>query len=98
MFYNPKTRRQFLMGAGKTFLALPLLESLLPRYAWGLTVPEKRFLAVWLPLGGFDATDLYPTYAADIATQLYTNHTVYQTALRLSPGLNSYIEGFIRRR
>ncbi len=90
MFYNPKSRRQFLVGSGKAFLALPVLESLLPRWASAQTsTPERRFIAVWLPLGGFNALDLYPTYAADVPTALYSNHTIYQTALRLSPALGA---------
>ena len=35
IYYNKKSRRQFLVGSGKTLLALPLLPSLLPRTAWG---------------------------------------------------------------
>jgi hypothetical protein len=46
------TRRQFLVGAGGSYLALPFLPSLLPRSAWGQTVTiPKRLLAMQTPNG-----------------------------------------------
>lgn len=52
IFNNRKTRRQFLVGAGKTILALPFLPSLLPYKAFANTVtPPKRFVALTSHLG-----------------------------------------------
>lgn len=87
MIYNRQTRRQFLR-AGGTVLALPFLTSLWPRSAWGQTPGDKRFIAVWGPYGGYNAADLYPTYAASTPTQL-ASHTIYSSPLTLSPQLGS---------
>lgn len=47
MIHNPKTRRQFLVGSGKTLLTLPFLPSLLPREAWGASlVKAPHFIAI----------------------------------------------------
>ncbi|WP_413288408.1 DUF1552 domain-containing protein [Bdellovibrio sp. HCB337] len=48
MYYCKKTRRQFLVGAGKTLLALPMLPSLLPVEAFAQsTVSPKRMMLFW---------------------------------------------------
>ena len=71
-------------------VALPFLPSLWPREAWGQTLPvEKRFIAGWVPLGGYSNADLYPTYTADIVRNLYPGQDMYSTNLRISPGLGS---------
>ncbi len=72
MYFNGKTRRQFLIGSGPFALALPLplLPSLLPRKAQAATPPPLRFvhcLHLWnhpeatffpkVPLGTLDAAN-----------------------------------------
>lgn len=48
MYYCNKSRRQFLVGAGKTLLALPLLPSLLPAEAYAQSaVAPKRIMMFW---------------------------------------------------
>lgn len=89
MKINPKTRRQFLTGTGKIMLALPFLPSMWPRAAWGQTVPkDMRFIFGYMPHGGYSNTDLMPTYAPDILTDL-GGQTIRHTNLRLSPVLGS---------
>ena len=44
------SRRVFLGGAGAT-IALPFLESLLPRNLWAAPMPPKRFIAYYVPCG-----------------------------------------------
>ncbi len=46
--YCKKTRRQFLVGAGNTLLALPLLPSLFSERALAQTAPDKRLLVVYM--------------------------------------------------
>ncbi len=90
MKINSKTRRQFLIGSGNAFLALPFLPSLWPRQSWGQNLPiDKRFIATWVPLGGYSRTDLYPTYLADKVTPLYPGHNIHHTQLRVSTELGS---------
>ena len=90
MIYDKKTRRQFLVGSGKVALALPILPSLFPRRAWGQVPPvEKRFIAAWIPLGGFKNVDLYPSYTADQVFQINPTQTIHHTNLRVSPALGS---------
>ena len=81
MKINSKTRRQFLLGSAKTFLALPILPSLFPRAAWGQTVtPQKRFIAAWLPLGGYSEADIHPNYLESMTPmQLYADHKIHHT-------------------
>src|SRR4051794_11039235 len=48
MVYCKKTRRQFLVGTGKTLLALPLLPSLLPSEAQAQALPPaKKMMLFW---------------------------------------------------
>jgi Protein of unknown function (DUF1552). len=48
MYYCRKTRRQFLVGAGKTLLALPLLPSLMPIEALAQSATaQKRMMLFW---------------------------------------------------
>ncbi len=90
MKLNSKSRRQFLVGSANTFVALPFLPSLWPRNAWGQTPPiEKRFIATWMPLGGYSNLDLYPTYTADQMTTISAGLNVHHTNLRVSPGINA---------
>jgi hypothetical protein len=90
MKINSKTRRQFLVGSAKTMVALPFLPSLMPRTAWAQSAPvQKRFIAAWVPLGGYANSDMYPTYQADIRTNLYPGQDIHHTNLRLSPGRNA---------
>ncbi len=45
IIYSPKSRRQFLVGSGHALLALPLLSSLIPRYALAQsTVTPRRMM------------------------------------------------------
>jgi hypothetical protein len=43
MKYNLMTRRMFLIGMRNTALAIPFMESMLPRQAWGQTTAPLRF-------------------------------------------------------
>lgn len=43
---RPVTRRRFLRGVGGATLALPFLESLVPRHAAAQTVPAKRLIVL----------------------------------------------------
>lgn len=48
MYYCKKSRRQFLIGAGKTMLALPLLPSLMPVEAFAQsTEAPRRLMMFW---------------------------------------------------
>lgn len=90
MKINSKSRRQFLVGSANTLVALPFLPSLFPRQLWAQSAPvEKRFIAAWMPLGGYSNTDLYPTYTPEQTLQLYPNHMISYTNLRQSSGLGS---------
>ncbi len=58
MYYNRKTRRQFLIGTGGTFLAMPFLPSMMSE-ALAATLPPKRFLCVAQD-NGRSANQWYP--------------------------------------
>ena len=48
IYYCKKTRRQFLAGAGKSLLALPLLPSLMPAEIFAQTVQaQRRMMLFW---------------------------------------------------
>jgi hypothetical protein len=49
--YDPKSRRQFLIGSGKFMLALPMLTSLLPRGVLAAETVNKKFFAIRTPNG-----------------------------------------------
>ncbi len=91
MYINSKSRRQFLVGSARTLVALPFLQSLYPREAWGQALPiQKRFIGSWVPLGGYSNADLYPTYAANLpVTFPGSGHSIHSTNLRLSETLGS---------
>ena len=46
--YSKKSRRQFLIGSGKTLLALPLLPSLLPEFAQAQTALTKNRMMAFI--------------------------------------------------
>lgn len=53
--YCKKTRRQFLLGAGKTMLALPMLTSLMPVEAFAQTAEApRRMMLFWFDHGNLD--------------------------------------------
>lgn len=55
IYYCNKSRRQFLVGAGKTLLALPLLPSLLPAEAFAQSaVAPKRMMLFWFDHGNLN--------------------------------------------
>jgi hypothetical protein len=55
MVYCKKTRRQFLVGAGKTLLAIPLLPSLLPSEAYAqAAIAQKRMMMFWFDHGNLN--------------------------------------------
>jgi hypothetical protein len=55
MYYCKRTRRQFLVGAGKTLLALPMLPSLLPVEAFAQSaVSPKRMMMFWFDHGNLN--------------------------------------------
>jgi hypothetical protein len=55
MVYCKKTRRQFLVGAGKTLLAIPLLPSLLPSEAYAQSaIAQKRLMMFWFDHGNLN--------------------------------------------
>ncbi len=63
MYYCKKTRRQFLVGAGKSLLALPLLPSLLSREAQAQTaVAARRLMLFWFD--HLTLSELWPNRAA----------------------------------
>jgi len=51
IFRNRQTRRQFLSGSGKSFLAIPFLSSLWPETSHGAVDPNKKFVAIVSKLG-----------------------------------------------
>ncbi|MBS1971775.1 MAG: DUF1552 domain-containing protein [Bdellovibrionales bacterium] len=56
IYYCNKSRRQFLIGAGKTLLALPLLPSLMPAEAYAQsTIAPKRLMMFWFDHGNLNA-------------------------------------------
>lgn len=55
IYYCKRSRRQFLVGAGKTLLAVPLLPSLLPVEAFAQsTVAPKRLMMFWFDHGNLN--------------------------------------------
>jgi len=75
--YCKKTRRQFLLGSGKSLLALPLLPSLLPREAWAAPAPRRTML-FW-----FDHNNLFEMWPArSAATTAVGSSGARQVALR----------------
>ncbi len=58
------SRRQFLIGSGGAFLALPLLTSLIPERALAALAPRRRFVGMVGPCG-VDHYQLYPANYAD---------------------------------
>lgn len=69
MKYDPISRRMFLMGSG-TFLAIPLLKSLLPSSAWAADEPRKVCYIQIITLHGTSRTLWYgdmPNGATPIA-------------------------------
>lgn len=78
MHYCRKTRRQFLMGTGKTLLALPLLPSLMPVEAFAQTaVAPKRMMLFWFDHNNLN--DLWP--ARSVATTNVGSHGSKQILL-----------------
>ncbi|MBK7862538.1 MAG: DUF1552 domain-containing protein [Archangiaceae bacterium] len=69
-------RRMFLQGASGVALALPLLESLLPREARALPVtPPKCFVHFRTPHGGISAANMWPADSM-LTTSMSYLHTV----------------------
>lgn len=76
-------RRQFLVGAGGFALALPTLESLLPRHALAAASP-KRFVMFFTMQGGVRANAMYPSESTlDGSQPLYPGHDARFGKLKL---------------
>lgn len=78
-------RRHFLRGAGGCVLALPFMESLLPREVLAQSVaPRPRFVAIATEHGGVYSANMWPKDAMLTEKQnLYTNHQIRRGALTL---------------
>lgn len=64
MIYKKTTRRMFLQGSSGALLAIPFLESLIPRVARAATVqPIKRYIAVTSTFDYGSHQNLYPSLA-----------------------------------
>ncbi|AFY00351.1 hypothetical protein Bdt_0643 [Bdellovibrio bacteriovorus str. Tiberius] len=93
MYYCKKTRRQFLVGSGKTLLALPLLPSLMPVEAFAqAATPPKRMMMFWFDHGNVNV--LWPAKSA--ATTAVGSSGMKEVLLRnlgtastISPVLNN---------
>lgn len=87
MVYCNKSRRQFLVGAGKTLLALPLLPSLLPAEAYAQsTVAPKRMMMFW-----FDHNNLNLMWPnKNVATTSVGSGGVKEALLRNLGTVNSF--------
>ncbi|MBK6921353.1 MAG: DUF1552 domain-containing protein [Deltaproteobacteria bacterium] len=79
------TRRMFLRGTGGALLAIPLLESLLPRGARaGTAGVPRRFAAFSTGHGGIRGANMFPDGATLTSSQQYAGHTIRRGALTLS--------------
>jgi Protein of unknown function (DUF1552). len=79
IYYCNKSRRQFLIGAGKTMLALPLLPSLMPIEAFAQsTVAPKRLMMFWFDHNNLN--ELWP--AKNLATTSVGSGGVKEVLLR----------------
>jgi len=76
----------FLRGTGGALLAIPLLESLLPRgaKAGGTLGGPRRLAAFATGHGGIRSTNMFPDVATLTASQSYAGHTVRRGDLALS--------------
>lgn len=82
---NGTTRRMFLRGTGGALVAIPLLESLLPRGAHaGTSGVPRRFAAFATGHGGIRSTNMFPAVASLSASQSYAGHTVRRGDLELA--------------
>jgi hypothetical protein len=67
MKYNKLNRRMFLQGSG-TMLAIPFLQSLLPREAWAQTAPlAKRFVSILSLFDYGHHSNWFPNTSGNIA-------------------------------
>lgn len=106
MKYNSKSRRMFLQGTGST-LAIPFLQSLLPRETWAQSVsPAKRFVGVmtsfdighishFFPSLNKPTSQLSPSIAYHQPVQ-YSNLSSYlsskpQLSRMIGPEFNPYV-------
>ncbi len=100
MIYNPKTRRQFLVGTGGTLLAIPFLPSLMPK-ALAQTAGAKRFICLGQDNGRF-ATDWYPNVIESAKLKTVTGiQNMREMAMRdisgnISPIFGAAFNGAIR--
>ena len=83
---NKSTRRMFLRGTGGALLAIPLLESLLPRgaNAGGTLGSPRRLAAFATGHGGIRSTNMFPDVATLTASQSYAGHTVRRGDLAIA--------------
>lgn len=74
------TRRQFLTGAGKSFLMLPFMSSLLPRESWAQSVAApRRFIVIQTANGQWRSTFFPPS-------NFYTLNSMTKQLTRNIPG------------
>lgn len=80
-----RSRRQFLVGTGGAMLAIPFLESLLPRKAAAQAyTPQPRFVAFATGHGGAWESKMYPAMSGlGEQAQLYSDHIVRRGNLAL---------------
>lgn len=88
--YDPKSRRQFLVGAGNFMLTLPLLTSLLPRGVKAAEVATKKFFAIRLP-NGMRFLDWTP-YATGATQQLSNMRVTDLKAAYSANGINKILD------
>ncbi|MGZ5279992.1 MAG: DUF1552 domain-containing protein [Pseudobdellovibrionaceae bacterium] len=88
--YDPKSRRQFLVGSGQFMLALPLLTSILPRGVMAADVVNKKFLAIRIP-NGMRFMDWTP-HSTAATTQLPGVRVTDLKAAYSSMGINKILD------
>ncbi|MEM7647217.1 MAG: hypothetical protein AAF203_09925, partial [Pseudomonadota bacterium] len=87
MYYCKQSRRHFLIGSGKAFLALPFLDSLMSAQAFAqATNAQKRFLTLYLPHGNITGEYFYPAYQPNIGMTGSYEHRFHRAPLTLDGG------------
>lgn len=83
---NTTTRRMFLRGAGGALVAIPVLDSLVPRGARAGGAPGaiRRFAAFSTGHGGIRGANMCPASATLTSSQSYAGHTIRRGPLTLA--------------
>src|SRR5262249_37774809 len=85
-------RRQFLIGAGASFLMLPPLRSLmLPSAAAQVSTPKRRFI-VWVSTNGINQEYLYPSDQSDLVAVPNAYSAGYKPLANFSGSISRMID------